>query len=843
MSDETSTPLGTTPIAIEDEMRASYLDYAMSVIIGRALPDVRDGLKPVHRRVLFAMHDLANSHNRAHKKSARIVGDVIGKYHPHGDQAVYDALVRMAQDFSMRHMLIDGQGNFGSVDGDPPAAMRYTEIRMAKISSEILADIDKETVDFIPNYDDSLSEPTVMPTRVPNLLINGGSGIAVGMATNIPPHNLSEVINGTIALVENKDLTTKELMQYIPGPDFPTGGIVYGTGPLLKAYETGRGIIKVRGRANIEEGKKRDRIIITEIPYQVNKTSLIERLAGHVRDKKIEGIRDIRDESNRKGMRIVIELKKDASGDIVLNQLYAHTALQSSFGYNLLAIVNGQPKVLSLKEILKNFIDHRREVVTRRSLFELREAEKRFNVVFGLLVAIDSLDRVIEIIRAAKDTNTAKQGLMNEKLQITPAFKTFCGTVLTFKYDSGESALERGYVLLNERQAQAILDMRLARLTGLEREKLNQEALSLRGVITDLSGILASETRLKDVIINELKAIQESYTDERRSELVQHAGQFVAEDLIVDEDVVVTISHMGYVKRNPIDLYRAQRRGGRGKTAATTRDEDFVENVFVASTHSYVLIFTDQGKVYWLKVHEIPQAGRTSRGKPIINLLRTGKNEKIAAVLPVKEFSEGLFVSMVSAKGYIKKTDLMVFSSPRPSGLIALTIEDNDALIGVSLTNGEQDVLIATRMGQAIRFSEKDVRPMGRTARGVRALNLKKDGDAVVGKIILDDPSKQILTVSELGYGKRTSQEEYRTQGRGGSGIINCKLTSRNGPVISVCSVGEEDEIMIISDRGMMIRMPVNQISSMGRSTQGVRLINMRPGEKIASIAPIIESS
>ena len=843
MSDDIDTPLSSTPIAIEDEMRASYLDYAMSVIIGRALPDVRDGLKPVHRRVLFAMHDLSNTHSRAHKKSARIVGDVIGKYHPHGDQAVYDALVRMAQDFSMRHMLIDGQGNFGSVDGDPPAAMRYTEVRMAKISSEILADLDKETVDFIPNYDDTLSEPTVMPTRVPNLLINGGSGIAVGMATNIPPHNLHEVINGTIALIDNKDLSNKELMQYIPGPDFPTGGIVYGTSPLLRAYETGRGTIKVRGRAIIEEGKKRDRIIITEIPYQVNKTTLLERIASHVREKRIDGISDIRDESNRKGMRIVIDLKKDANGDIVLNQLYAHTALQSSFGYNLLAIVNGQPKILSLREILRNFIDHRREVVTRRTLFELREAEKRFNVVFGLLAAIDSLDRVIEIIRGAKDTDTAKQGLMSEKLQITPVFEKFCNTILTFKYETGTSAVDRGYVLLNERQAQAILDMRLARLTGLEREKLNQEAATLRDTINDLNEILSSETRLREVIVNELKAVQEGYSNERRSELVADAGQFVAEDLIVDEEMVVTVSHHGYVKRNPIDLYRAQRRGGRGKTAATTRDEDFVENVFVASTHNYLLIFTDKGKVYWIKVHEIPQAGRTSRGKPIINLLRTNKNEKIAAVLPVRNFTEGQFISMISSKGYIKKTDLMAFANPRPSGLIALTIEESDALIGVSLTNGEQDLLIATRMGQAIRFSEKDVRPMGRTARGVRAINLKKEGDAVVGKVIFDDANKEILTVSELGYGKRTSQEEYRTQGRGGSGIINCKLTSRNGHVISVCSVGNDDEIMIITNKGIMIRMPVNQISSMGRSTQGVRLINMRDGEKIASIATIVDSN
>ncbi len=832
------------PINIEDEMRNAYLDYAMSVIIGRALPDVRDGLKPVHRRVLYAMHQLSNTFNRPYKKSARVVGDVIGKFHPHGDAAVYETIVRMAQDFSMRHLLIDGQGNFGSVDGDPPAAMRYTEIRMTRLAGEMLADIDKETVDFVPNYDGNELEPSVLPTRFPNLLINGSAGIAVGMATNIPPHNLGEVIDATIALARDASLTVKDLMQHIPAPDFPTAGIIYGTGQLQQAYETGRGVIKIRGKAEVEEWKRdRERIIITELPYQVNKQALIERIADGVRDKKYEGISDIRDESSREGMRVVIELKRDVSGEIILNQLYRNTALQSSFGINMVAIVKGQPRVLGLKELLENFIDHRREVVTRRSRYELREANKRFNVVFGLLAAIDSIDRVIEIIRGAPDSPTAKQRLMEEELPMSAPFKAFCERLVTFDYDVGATAMKQGFVKLNEAQAQAILDMRLARLTGLAREELEGEADELRQTIERLLAILASDELLLNVIIEELEEVKERYADPRRTEITHDAKEMSVEDLIADEEMVVTVSHNGYVKRNPTTMYRAQRRGGRGKTAASTRDEDFVESIFVASTHSYVLVFTDTGRIYWLKVHEIPQASRAARGKPIVNLINIEKGEKVAAVLPVRTFDEEGYVVFVTTNGYIKKTELQAFSNPRPSGLIALTIDDGDSLIRVGLTSGDNELLIATRMGMAIRFKEEDVRPMGRTARGVRALNLKKDGDAVVGMAILDDEELQILTLSERGYGKRTPLDDYRVQGRGGSGIINMKLSSRTGEVASARAVTENDEIMVVTNRGMMIRTAVNQISSMSRSTQGVRVITMSDEEeKVASVARIAES-
>jgi DNA gyrase subunit A len=830
-------------VNIEDEMRASYLDYAMSVIIGRALPDVRDGLKPVHRRILFAMHELGNSYNRPYKKSARIVGDVIGKYHPHGDQAVYDALVRMAQDFSMRHPLVDGQGNFGSVDGDPPAAMRYTESRMERLASEILTDIDKETVNFGPNYDDSLREPLVMPIRFPNLLVNGSAGIAVGMATNIPPHNLGEIIDATVALARDPDLDVKALMQHVPAPDFPTGGTIYGTKGLLRAYETGRGPVKIRAKAEVEEGKKTDRIVVHEIPYQVNKTTLIEKIAELVRDKKIEGIADVRDESSREGMRIVVELKKDAIGDIILNQLYASTPLQTSFGFNMVAIVNGQPRLLSLKELLQHFVDHRREVVTRRSLFELREAQKRFNVVFGLLAAIDSIDRIIAIIRGAPDPQAAKQALMAERLPMSPAFRTLCEELLTFEYETGTTALVAGYVRLNEAQAQAILDMRLARLTGLERDKLAKEARELKEAIERLAAILSSDDLLLDVIVAELEEIKTAYANPRRTDLVAEAAHFSAEDLIAEENTVVTVSHAGYVKRNPVDLYRAQRRGGRGKTAATTRDEDFVETIFVASTHAYVLIFTDAGKVYWLKVHEIPQAGRASRGKPIVNLIKIDKGEKVAAVLPVEAFEEGKYVVTATARGYIKKTDLMEFSRPRPSGLKAVTIDDGDALIRAALTDGKREIFLATSAGLAIRFPEEQARPMGRTARGVTAIKLKKAGDEVVGMVVLSDNDPEILTVCQNGYGKRTRVADYRLQSRGGSGVINCNVSDRNGSVASTCAVNEEDQVMIVTDRGMMIRMRVQQVSLQGRASQGVRLIavDSNGGEAVSSVARVVE--
>ncbi|MEM6558930.1 MAG: DNA gyrase subunit A [Myxococcota bacterium] len=831
------------PINIEDEMRQSYLDYAMSVIIGRALPDVRDGLKPVHRRVLYAMHELSNTFNRPYKKSARVVGDVVGKYHPHGESAIYEALVRLAQDFSMRHILVDGQGNFGSVDGDPPAAMRYTEVRMTRLAGEMLADIDKETVDFVPNYDAQDQEPSVLPTRFPNLLVNGSAGIAVGMATNIPPHNLGEVIDATIALARDPSLGVDDLMKIVPAPDFPTAGIIYGTSQLRQAYATGRGVIKIRGKARVEEWKNdRERIIIDELPYQVNKAALIERIADHIRDKRIEGISDIRDESSREGMRVVIELRRDVSGDIILNQLYRNTALQSSFGINMVAIVQGRPRILGLKDILENFVDHRREIVTRRSRFELREAEKRFNVVFGLLSAIDSIDRVIEIIRAAPDPKVAKANLMNENLPMSAPFRTFCERLVTFDYEVGRQALEQGYVKLNEAQAQAILDMRLARLTGLAREELEGEADELRDVIEKLLEILGSEARLLEVIIEELQEIRERYANERRTAITHDAREMSAEDLIADEEMVVTVSHNGYVKRNPTTMYRAQRRGGRGKTAASTRDEDFVENIFVASTHSYVLVFTDKGRVYWLKVHEIPQASRAARGKPIINLIRIQSDEKIAAVMPVRSFEDGVFVAFVTSKGYIKKTELKAFASPRPSGLIALSIDEGDELIRAAAISPESELLVATRMGMAIRFKESDARPMGRNARGVRALNLKKDGDAVVGMAILDDESLEILTLSEKGYGKRTPLAEYRVQGRGGSGIINMKISDRTGEVSSARAVLPDDEIMVVTNRGMMIRTRVDQISSLGRSTQGVRIINMRDDEeRVASVERIAE--
>ena len=845
MTDVTAPPPGgqerLLPTNIEDEMRASYLDYAMSVIIGRALPDVRDGLKPVHRRVLYAMYELGNHYNRAYKKSARVVGDVIGKFHPHGDQAVYDTLVRMAQDFSMRHVLVDGQGNFGSIDGDPPAAMRYTEVRMAKLAAEMLTDIDKETVDTGPNYDESLSEPLVLPARLPNLLINGSSGIAVGMATNIPPHNLGEIIDATVALARDPHITTQALTRLVPGPDFPTGGIVYGTAGLQSAYETGRGVVQVRGRATIEEGKRGERIVIHEIPFQVNKTTMIEKMAELVRDKRLEGVGDIRDESDRDGMRVVVELKRDANGEVVLNQLYANTTLQSSFGYNMLAIVSGQPLVLGLKDLLRHFIDHRRDVVTRRTRYELREARKRFNIVFGLLAAIDSIDRIIAMIRAAADQAEAKSQLLQAALPVSPAFRALCVNLLTFDFPQGTAALAADTLHLNETQAQAILDMRLARLTGLERDKLTSEAESLRQTIERLAAVLGSDVLLMDVIVGELAAIKAEYAEPRRTELVADARQMSAEDLIADEEMVVTVSHAGYVKRNPVDLYQAQRRGGRGKTAATTRDEDFVESIFVASTHSYVLIFTDRGKVYWLKVHEIPQAGRTSRGKPIVNLIRTDSGERIAAVMPVKAFVEGEFVMMATARGIIKKTDLMAFAHPRPSGLIALTIDAGDQLIKVGVTDGSREILMATREGLAIRFPEDQVRPMGRGARGVKAINLKRETDAVVGMVIVTDSSPAILTLCDNGYGKRTLVTDYRLQSRGGSGIINIKISERNGLVAGICGVGNDDEVMIVTNRGMMIRTLVQQISLVGRATQGVRVITMNESESIASVARIVE--
>lgn len=827
-------------VNIEDEMQASYLDYAMSVIIGRALPDVRDGLKPVHRRVLFAMHELGNGYNRAYKKSARVVGDVIGKFHPHGDQAVYDTLVRMAQDFSMRHVLVDGQGNFGSVDGDPPAAMRYTEVRMARIASELLADIQKDTVDFVGNYDESLQEPVVLPTRIPNLIINGSSGIAVGMATNIPPHNLGEVIDATIALASDPHLSVSDLMKFVPGPDFPTAGIVYGTSGIRRAFETGRGIIRMRGRINIETAKKdRERIIITEIPYQVNKASLIEKIADLVREKRIEGISDLRDESDRQGMRVVIELKRDANAEVIVNQLYTMTPLQSSFGYNMLAIVEGRPTTLSLKEILQHFLNHRRDVISRRSRFDLSEARKRFNVVFGLLAAIDSIDRIIAIIRAAKDQDEARDNMMQQDLTIGPAFRALCNEVLTFEFEQGKEALGRGHVTLNRAQAQAILDMRLARLTGLERDKLEAETRELRQTIEELLAILGSDVRLTEVIIQELREARSIFANPRRTELITDTREMSAEDLIDDEDVVVTISHLGYIKRVPMGEYASQNRGGRGKTGTTTRDEDFVVDMFVASTHDYVLIFTDHGKVYWLKIYQLPEGSRIARGKPIVNLLPLEKDEKISTVLSIRNFTEGNYLVMATANGYIKKTDLMAFANPRSNGLIALTLDEGDRLINVGLTDGTQDILIATTFGQAIRFPEEQVRPMGRTARGVRSITLKKESDHVVAMVIVR-PEEQLLTATTNGLAKRTSFDEYRPQGRGGSGIINCKLVG-DAHVAGVVGVRDDDHVMVVTNRGMMMRTQVSQISTIGRASQGVRLMSVGENEEVCSVARIAD--
>ncbi len=799
------------PINIEDEMKGAYLDYAMSVIIGRALPDVRDGLKPVHRRILYAMFREGLLSNKRYSKCAGVVGEVLKKYHPHGDNAVYDSLVRMAQEWNMRYPLIDGQGNFGSVDGDPPAAYRYTEARLTKLAEEMLEDLDKETVDFTPNFDNSNFEPMVLPSRTPNLLINGSDGIAVGMATKIPPHNLREICNATIALIENPDLTHKELLKIVPGPDFPTGAAIYGREGIKEAYENGRGIISLRAKAAIEKIAKGDReaIIVTEIPYQVNKARLVEKIAELVRDAKIEGISDLRDESDRDGMRIVVELKKGTIAGVVLNQLYKHTPMQSSFGVILLSIVKGQPKILSLKDCLKYFIEHRKEVVTRRTLFDLRKAEERAHILEGLKIALDHLDEVIALIRKAKSPEEAKEGLIK-------------------KFD------------LTAIQSQAILEMRLQRLTGLERAKIIEEYKEIIALIKELKAILADEKRIYKIITDEIEEIKKNYGDERRTEIQATSAEISIEDLIQEEDMVVTISHTGYIKRNPISLYRAQRRGGRGKTGMTTRDEDFVEDLFIASTHHYVLVFTNKGKVYWLKVYDIPQAGRTAKGKAIVNLLNMAGDETVAAVLPVKEFVEGKYVIMATQNGTVKKTDLMAYSNPRAGGIIAMGIDSDDALIVVRLTDGDQDIFIGTKEGMTIRFHEEEARAMGRTATGVRGIRLEK-GDQVVGMEVIN-VGANILTVSERGYGKRTPTDEYRVQSRGGVGVITMKVTERTGSVVNIKQVTDTDEIMIISDKGKIIRMRVKDISVIGRNTQGVRLITVDPDEKVTAIAKLAES-
>ncbi len=798
------------PINIEDEVRQSYMDYAMSVIIGRALPDARDGLKPVHHRVLYAMYDLGNEWNRAYKKSARVVGDVIGKYHPHGDVAVYDTIVRMAQDFSMRYPLVDGQGNFGSVDGDPPAAMRYTEIRMARIASELLADLDKDTVNFTPNYDETLKEPVVMPARIPNLLVNGSSGIAVGMATNIPPHNLGEVVDALVALIENPDLTVDDLMKYVPGPDFPTAGFIHGTRAIRDAYRSGRGILQMRARAGTETNKRTGKvsIIVKEIPYQVNKAKLIERIAELVNERRIEGISDLRDESDREGMRMVIELKRDANPDIVLNQLYKLTPMQESFGIIMLAIVEGRPKVLTLKEALQVFIGHRKEVVTRRTVFELRKAEDRLHILDGLKIALDNIDAVIALIRAAQNPATAKEGLVRE-------------------------------FQLSEAQAQAILEMRLQRLTNLERDKIIQERDETLRQIARFKEILGDEGEVYKIIVTELQEVKSLYADERRTEIVEETTEISIEDMIVDEEMVVTISHEGYIKRNPVTVYRAQRRGGRGKLGAATKEEDFVEHLFVASTHAYILFFTTSGKIFWIKVHEIPQAGRAARGKAIVNLLNLQGEDRVSAFLAIREFQEGRYLMFATKNGTVKKTELMAYANPRKAGIIAISLDQGDEVIGVRLTDGEREIILSTSQGQAIRFKEGDVRSMGRGAGGVRGMNLVAD-DAVVG-IDVVDPAATLLAVAEHGYGKRTAMDEYRLTGRGGKGIITMKTTDKTGPVIAVRMVTDADDIMLVTDGGKVIRTPIKHLSVIGRNTQGVRLIELTEGEKVVSVARLAE--
>jgi len=824
-------------VSIEEEMRRSYLDYSMSVIIGRALPDVRDGLKPVHRRILYAMHTEGLHHSKRYSKCAGVVGEVLKKYHPHGDAAVYDALVRLAQDWNLRYPLIDGQGNFGSVDGDPAAAYRYTESRLQKLADWLLADIDKETVDWGPNFDDSTQEPLVLPTRFPNLLVNGSAGIAVGMATNIPPHNMGEVLDAVVHVIEHPKATLPELMRFVPGPDFPTAGIILGREGIRSAYETGRGTVQVRARASIEVHPKTERetIVVTEIPYQVNKAKLVEHIAELVREKRIEGISDLRDESSREGMRIVVELKRDAVAQVVLNNLYEHTSMQTGFGVTLLSIDGGQPRILGLRDLLDRFIAHRRDVVTRRTRFELKQARAREHILLGLQIALDHIDEIIELIKKAPDRETAR-----------------------------DQMIER--FALSELQAKAILEMQLQRLTGLERQKILDELAEVQKLIARLKEILGSETVLMDVIVTELREVRALFADERRTEIRGEAADLETEDLIAEEEMVVTVSHAGYVKRNAVSTYRAQRRGGRGKTGAAARDEDFIESLFVASTHSYLLVFTDKGKVYWLKVHEIPQAGRAARGKPIVNLLQLAQGEKVAAILPVRDLPEprsgdeaetdgeataeasGQFVFMATRRGVIKKTRLDQFARPRAAGIIALGIEESDELIAARLTDGKSHVVLSTAQGMAIRFEESDVRAMGRGAYGVKGITLDA-GDAVVSAESISppregEPAPTLLTVTANGYGKRTELAEYRVQSRGGKGIITIKTTERNGPVVTVATVSEAEEVMLITNQGMLIRMPAKGISVIGRNTQGVRLITLESkDEQVVAVARVAEAS
>ncbi len=827
-------------ISLEEEMKQSYLDYAMSVIVGRALPDVRDGLKPVHRRVLYAMKVLGNDYNKAYKKSARVVGDVIGKYHPHGDTAVYDTIVRMAQPFSMRHMLVDGQGNFGSVDGDSPAAMRYTEVRMAKIAHEILADLDKDTVDFLENYDGSESEPSVMPTKIPNLLINGSSGIAVGMATNIPPHNLTEIINACLAIIDNPDIEVKDLMEHVPGPDFPTAGIINGTQGIYEAYCTGRGRVHIRARTEVESLGKRNKeaIIVTELPYQVNKARLIERIAELVRDKKIEGISELRDESDKDGMRIVIELRQGEVTDVVLNNLYKQTSLQTVFGINMVALHEGQPKLLNLKQVLEAFVAHRREVVTRRTIFELKKARGRAHILEGQAVALANIDEVIKLIKASPTPAVARENLLKKSWKP--------GNVAKMLKDAGDMDttpidIDQQYGLIDKKyrlspiQAQAILDLRLHRLTGLEQDKILDEYRSILEIIKDLLRILSDTDVLLQVIRDELHEIVEGYGDNRRTEINEDYTDLVDEDLIPDEEVIVTLSHSGYIKAQSSDTYQAQKRGGRGRSATKMKDEDFIDKLFVANTHDTLLCFSSKGKIYWIKVYRVPQASRGARGKPIINLLPLEEGERISAVLPIREFTEDSYVFMATSNGTVKKTPLTMFSKPRSTGIIAIGLKGDD-LIDVAITNGENEVLLVANNGKAIKFNEKDVRPTGRTASGVRGIRLKKDYRVIALCIVNDG---LVLTATENGFGKRTKIDEFNTQNRGGQGVIAIKTSERNGLTVGALQVNDEDEIMLISSNGTLVRTPVEGISIVGRNTQGVTLIRLIDDQKLVGLARI----
>ncbi|MFQ5797355.1 MAG: DNA gyrase subunit A [Bacteroidota bacterium] len=797
------------PVDIEEEVKSSYIDYAMSVIVARALPDVRDGLKPVHRRVLYGMYDLGVASNRPYKKSARIVGEVLGKYHPHGDVAVYDTLVRMVQGFSLRYPLIDGQGNFGSVDGDAPAAMRYTEVRLGRIAEEMLRDIEKNTVNLVPNFDDTLTEPSILPALFPNLLVNGSSGIAVGMATNIPPHNLNEVVDGLVALIDNASLDSKKLMKYVKAPDFPTGGIIYGYEGVKEAFEAGRGRILLRARATIETGRNdRMRIVVTEIPYQVNKATLIERIASLVSEKKIEDISDIRDESDRDGMRIVVELKRDSTPEVVLNNLYKHTQMQTTFGVNLLALVNGVPKVLTLKQAMQHFIEYRHEVVVRRTKFELEEAEKRAHILEGYKVALDSIDAIIRLIKKSKDPDTAKTELVSR-----------------FK--------------LSEVQAKAILEMRLQKLTGLERQKVEDEYKETIKLMERLRGILANKTRRMEIIKGELVDLKKKYGDERRTKIVKQAEEFSIEDLIAEEDVVITISHGGFIKRYPVSGYRRQGRGGRGVTAVAAREDDFIEHMFIASTRDHLLFFTDAGRCYWLKVHELPEAGRMSRGRSIVNLIQKTAEENITAFLNVQEFDDEHYVVMVTEKGMIKKTLLSEYGNPRRNGIAAINMRKADRLIDVKMTDGSQHIVIGTRNGLAIRFQEKEARQMGRTAIGVRAIALEK-GDKVVGAVALRKSGTTLLVAAEHGFGKRSDVKGYRVSHRGGKGIITVKITNKTGKMVAIKEVMESDDVVVVTERGMIIRQHASDIREAGRNTQGVRLIRLEPGDTVADVAPVL---